>query len=49
MAWSYAGRKEDGSEHDPRRALAYAARIEPLLNRPILIQQQLSKWRAETP
>jgi hypothetical protein len=44
MAWSYAGRKEDGSEHDPRRALAYAAKIEPLINRPVFIQQQLFKW-----
>ena len=46
MAWSYAGRKEDGSEHDPRRALAYAAKIEPLLNQPMFIQEQLFKWWA---
>ena len=44
MAWSYAGRKEDGSEHDPRRALAYAARIEAVIGRPSFIQSQLFHW-----
>jgi hypothetical protein len=42
MAWSFAGRsKRDGSEHDPRFALAYAAKVEPLLNQPLLVQPQL--------
>jgi hypothetical protein len=42
MAWSFAGRcKRDGSEHDPRLALAYAAKVEPLISQPILVQQQL--------
>jgi len=44
MAWSYAARKEDASEHDPRRALAYAARIEALIGRPSFIQTQLFHW-----
>jgi hypothetical protein len=44
MAWSFAGRREDGSEHDPRRALAYAAKIETLISRPMFIQPQLFKW-----
>ena len=44
MAWSYAGRKEDGSEHHPPRALAYAARIEALIGRPSFIQSQLFHW-----
>jgi hypothetical protein len=44
MAWSYAGRrKRDGSEHDPRLALAYAAKVQPLVNLPLLVQQQLFK------
>jgi hypothetical protein len=44
MAWSYAARKEDGSEHDPRRALAYAAMVEGIIRRPMFIQQQLYSW-----
>lgn len=44
MAWSYAGRKEDGSEHDPRRALAYVAKVEAIIGRPMFIQQQLYTW-----
>ena len=47
MAWSFAGRKENGSEHDPRRALAYAAKIETLISRPMFIQPQLFKWWSE--
>lgn len=47
MAWSFAGRKEDGSEHDPRRALAYAAKIETLIRRPMFVQPQLFKWWSE--
>lgn len=46
-AWSYAARKiGDGSEHDPRRALAYAAKIEPLIDTPAFVQQQLFRWWA---
>jgi hypothetical protein len=44
MAWSYAARKEDGSEHDPRRALTYAARVEGIIRQPMFIQQQLYSW-----
>ena len=44
MAWSYAGRKEDGSEHDPRRALAYATKVEAIIRRPMFVQQQLYTW-----
>ena len=40
MAWSFAGRKH-GTEHDPRIALAYAAKIEALIvsKRPIQAAQ----------
>jgi hypothetical protein len=49
MAWTYAGRrKRDGSEHDPRLALAYAAKVEPLLNQPLLVQQQLFRRQLPT-
>jgi hypothetical protein len=44
MAWSYAARKEDGREHDPRRALAYAATVEGIIRQPMFIQQQLYGW-----
>jgi hypothetical protein len=44
MAWSYAARMEDGSEHDPRRALAYAAKVETIITRPLFIQPQLYRW-----
>jgi len=44
MAWSYAARMEDGSEHDPRRALAYAARVEGIIREPMFIKQQLYSW-----
>jgi hypothetical protein len=44
MAWSYAGRKEDRSEHDPRRALAYAAKVQSIIARPMFIQNQLYTW-----
>jgi hypothetical protein len=44
MAWSFAARKEDGSEHDPRRALAYAATVEGIIRQPMFIQQQLYSW-----
>ena len=44
MAWSYAGRRKgDGSKHDPRLALAYAAKVQPMVNLPLLVQQQLFK------
>ena len=44
MAWSYAARKEDGSEHDPRRALAYAAKMEAIMGQPMFVQHQLYTW-----
>src|SRR6266481_5344362 len=47
MAWSFAGRKR-GTEHDPRQALAYAAKIEALIGQPSFIQPQLFTSWAET-
>jgi len=47
MAWSFAGRK-NGTEHDPRLALAYAAKIEALIAQPSFIQPQLFQWWNET-
>lgn len=48
MAWSYAGRKNDGDAHDPRLALSYAARVQTLLQKPSLfIQEQLFHWWAD--
>jgi hypothetical protein len=47
VAWSFAGRKS-GSEHDPRIALAYAAKIEALIGQPSFIQPQLFHWWNET-
>jgi hypothetical protein len=47
MAWSFAGRKH-GTEHDPRIALAYAAKIEPLIGQPSFVQPQLFNWWNET-
>jgi hypothetical protein len=44
MAWSYAGRKNGGSEHDPRLALTYAAKVEEIISRPMFVQQQLYTW-----
>jgi hypothetical protein len=44
MAWSYAGRREEGNAHDPRTALKYAAAIENLMEHPAFIQEQLFKW-----
>jgi hypothetical protein len=41
MAWSFAGRRS-GSEHDPRIALAYAAKIEALVGQPIILPQHSS-------
>jgi hypothetical protein len=37
MAWSFAGRKS-GTEHDPRIALAYTAKIEALIGLPSFVQ-----------
>ena len=47
MAWSFAGRKH-GTEHDPRIALAYAAKIEALIGQPSFVQPQLFHWWNET-
>ena len=47
MAWSFAGRK-NGTEHDPRLALAYAAKIEALIAQPSFIQPQLFHWWNES-
>ena len=47
MAWSFAGRKH-GTEHDPRIALAYAAKIEALIGQPSFVQHQLFHWWNET-
>jgi len=47
MAWSFAGRK-NGTEHDPRIALAYVAKIEALIGQPGLVQPQLFDWWNET-
>jgi hypothetical protein len=43
MAWSYAGRK-DLDANDPRRALAYAAQVEAVIDHPVFIQEQLLEW-----
>jgi hypothetical protein len=47
MAWSFAGRKS-GTEHDPRLALSYAAKIEAFIGQPSFIQPQLFHWWNET-
>jgi len=47
MAWSFAGRKS-GTEHDPRLALSYAAKIEAVIGQPSFIQPQLFHWWNET-
>jgi hypothetical protein len=47
MAWSFAGRKS-GTEHDPRIALAYAAKLEALIGQPSFVQPQLFHWWNET-
>jgi hypothetical protein len=41
MAWSFAGRKH-GTEHDPRIALAYAAKMEALIGQPSFVQPNFS-------
>jgi hypothetical protein len=33
MAWSLANRKQNNDAHDPRRALAYAAHIQHIIER----------------
>ena len=43
MAWSFAGRKS-GTEHDPRIALAYTAKIEALIGLPSFAQPQFFHW-----
>src|SRR5260370_42198739 len=43
MAWSFAGRK-NGTEHVPRIALTYAAKIEALIGQPGFVQPQLFHW-----
>jgi hypothetical protein len=47
MAWNFAGRKS-GTEHDPRLALSYAAKIEAVIGQPSFIQPQLFHWWNET-
>lgn len=43
MAWSYDGRRNHDS-NDPRDALRYAAKVEKIIDRPCLIQEQLFQW-----
>jgi hypothetical protein len=47
MAWSFTGRKS-GTEHDPRIALAYTAKIEALIGHPSFVQSQLFHWWNDT-
>lgn len=44
MAWSTAGRKQDADANDPRRALAYAAKIQEIVGHETFIQNQLFEW-----
>jgi len=44
MAWSYAARRKDSREHDSRRALVYAAKVEAIIRKPMFVQQELYKW-----
>lgn len=48
MAWSFAGmherRRGKATQHDPRRALEYAAEIEFLIRQPSFVQPQLFNW-----
>ena len=47
MAWSFAGRKS-GTEHNPRIALAYTAKIEALIGLSSFVQPQLFHWWNDT-
>lgn len=44
MAWSHAGRKQDGDANDPRRALEYAAEVQSLTGEENFVQDQLFNW-----
>jgi hypothetical protein len=46
MAWSLANKFEQGDGNDPRRALAYCAKVEALSGEPCFIQDQLFQWWA---
>src|ERR1700730_17331495 len=54
MAWSLGGRKwgpkTDGSEHDPRKALAYCAQVESLIAQPSYrVTERLDEPRVACP
>jgi hypothetical protein len=44
LAWSDAARKEERASNDPREALAYCARVQEVIERPVFIQEQLFGW-----
>ena len=44
MAWSTAGRRERNAPNDPRDALRYAARVQTLIDRPVLVNPLLYQW-----